>query len=130
MTSAAKCYLPLSAGWQDLESPPDQIRIVELTSPDQRGGMAAPFPHGAGTFNAQRPGDQPLTAIRAGHDASRPKSAACTLGGRNCSQFTIIRHRVVRTMAASVRVDVDEIMTPSRSEEHTSELQSLRHLVC
>src|ERR1035438_3941324 len=75
--------------------------------------MTAPFPHGAGTFNAQRPGDQPLTAIRTWHDARWSEGAACTVSGRNRSQFTIIRHRVVHTMAPRVWVDVDEIVTPS-----------------
>src|ERR1019366_6796673 len=98
--------------WQDLETPLDQIRIVKLTSPDQRGGMPSPLPHGAGTLNAQWPGDQPLAAIGAGYDASRSEGAACTVGGRNRSQFTVIRHRIVRTIATSVRVDIDEIVAP------------------
>src|SRR5450631_606404 len=126
VTSVSRCQVLLSACWHGLEAPLDQIGIVELTSPDKCGGMPPPFPHGAGTLNTEWPCDQPLAPIGAGHNASRSKSASCTIRSRNRSQLTVIRHRVVRAIATNVRMDVDQIVA-SGCHANDNALRRLDH---
>src|ERR1035441_1981775 len=80
-----------------------------LQAPDRTGEDRASISE----FRRQADADRPVPAFRRSH--SRPDVVA------NPLPSLVIWHR---------SEDVEPGLEPGRSEEHTSELQSLRHLVC
>src|SRR5688572_12578476 len=60
----------------ELETPLEEIGVVEMAPADERGGMAAPLAHGAGRHDSHRPEEEPFGALGAGDQAVGPEGAA------------------------------------------------------
>src|SRR5262245_8087943 len=80
------------------------------------------------------PGEKWEAALRAAADRCEAVIFLISeewLGSSWCiDEFRLTRLLGKRKLFGVIVKDVDRAKIPSRSEEHTSELQSLRHLVC
>src|ERR1035438_1358525 len=88
------------------------------------------------------PGDRPLHRLLAGRADGCKNTGLCQLGfpGRKTSQLSIVEvvtflhersaFRYTFCTIMEERYPLSSPLHADRSEEHTSELQSLRHLVC
>src|SRR5205814_6352826 len=75
----------------------------------------------------QRPSEQPPACAVA---PSWPQSSQGTTAAKSISTQPPKRRSELKAGRSIISVSRLKVWRPSRSEEHTSELQSLRHLVC
>src|ERR1035438_1609151 len=79
-------------------------------------------------LTAQQPGDSSPALLVPGEEQHLRNLRQLTFGGQNAEAYFSADDRTLSFQHQGEGVPCDQIYT--RSEEHTSELQSLRHLVC
>src|SRR5450759_3745802 len=92
----------------------DQIRVIEMAAPDERGRMGSPLTHGTGVADSHGPEHVPLTALSAGHESIGPEGTACSvIRSGQCAQIVIVGELIGDTGSIGIRTDIDDIVSPA-----------------